>query len=146
MAEVIKGLGVVWSTDLFKIDSTTTAGNTGTFASGKVQSVSYEHGADKAEVKGDDGEVKSVIFSNVNERITVEVVPTGTTIALAVASNVLPAIGADVTIVDTGDSELNAAVFMYESGSKRRTVDGAAVLTMNLVRYGLATMSTAAAS
>ena len=142
MAEVIKGLGVVWGANLFDPSITGTGTNTGAYATGKVQSVKYDHGADKVEVKGDDGDVKAVVFTNVVEKITVDVVPTGSSVANAVSSNVLPAIGQDITIIDTGDSELNAAVYMYESGSKNRSVDGAATITMNLCRYGLATLST----
>ena len=145
MAEVIKGLGVVWGANLFSAVAATPNTTYGT-ATGKVQSVSYEHNSEKVEVKGDDGEVQAVIFFNTTEKITVDVIPIGATIAAAVTNNVLPTIGSNVTITDTADSEFNAAVFIYDGGSKRRTVDGAAVLTMNLVRYNQATLADPAAS
>lgn len=147
MAEVVKGLGVVWGTNLFS--GAASNGNIGTVSGtryGVVQSVRYSIGSDVAEVKGDDAEVLAIILSNVIENITVEVVPTGATIATAVANNILPTIGDDVVITDTGDSELTSTTFMFLGGDKNRTVDGAATLTFNLRRYGLATKSTVAAS
>ena len=140
MAEVIKGTGVIWSTDGLSLSAT------GLYAAGKIQSVRYNLGGDVTEIKGDDAEVKAVIFSNSIENMTIEVVPTGSTIAAAVANFILPARGADVTITDTVDGEINSAVFMFVDGDKNRTVDGAGTLTMNIRRYGGATLSTVAAS
>lgn len=136
MAEVIKGLGVVWSTDALAVSGT------GVFATGKIQSIRYNFGGDVAEIKGDNGEVKAVVFSNDIENITIEVVPTGSSVANANSSFVLPARGADVAITDSADGEINSTTFMFIDGDKNRTVDGAATLTMNLRRYGGATLST----
>jgi hypothetical protein len=139
-AEIVKGTGVVWSTAGLSMSAT------GLYAAGKIQSISYELNGDVVEVKDDNAAVAAVVLANDIENLTVEVVPTGSTIAAAVANFILPARGADVTITDTVDGEINSAVFMFIDGSKNRTVDGVGTLTMNIRRYGAATLSTIAAS
>lgn len=135
MASVQKGItgfGVVWS-----LGTTITATGIGT---NQLQSVDYGLESDVKELKGADAATKCIIFSDTKENMTIEVIPSGATIALAKAANVIPAIGADVTIVDADDAEIAGSPgattrWHFLSGTKRKTVDGEVRLTFVLRRY-----------
>jgi len=140
-----KGTGVKWSIE-------TTFTGTGVYATGIVQSVKYGLDGDQKKIKGADGKTVTRIFSDTIETITIEVIPSGTTLALAKASYVLPARGADITVVDSDDSEIagsgtsdGTGTYIFISGEKTTTIDGEAVLTMVLER-GEKHLATVAAS
>lgn len=133
MASVQKGtVGVAWS-----LVTGATATGMGTFT---VQGADYSIESELKEIKGADGAVKTIIHSNARETLTLDVIPSGATIALAKAANVMPAIGADVAVTDADDTELVGAAgtsnrWHFVSGQKRKTIDGEVRLTFNLVRY-----------
>ena len=152
-AEIVKGLGVVWGVAGFAagatgISSNDKLGDAAALASatGKVQSVKYDLDGKTAEVSDENGDCAAVIFFADTEKITVEVVPSGATIAAAVLNWILPARGADVTITDTVDTEITTKVFMFMRGTKNRTVEGVGTMSFELERKGAATLSTIAAS
>jgi hypothetical protein len=133
MSSVQKGVfGVKWAIS---------AGVTGTgIGTVEPQSVEYSRKSDKKTVKGADGYTKCVIYSDQMEGMTLEVVPSGASQTLAKAANILPAIGADVTLTDVSDAQKptgpgGATLWTFEDGTKRETVDGEARLTFVLVRH-----------
>jgi len=135
---VQKGTGIVWSLPNFALSGT------GVYATGIVQSVSYGLGGDEAETKGSDGVVKSLNLYNRKEEITVEVVPSGATLAAAKACAILPDLGADITVADTDDTGSQiigsstgdgTGTYIFISGNVNKRVDGATTLTMVLRRY-----------
>lgn len=132
---VQKGAGVVWSHGV-------TATGTGVFATGIVESVEYEQSPETDEkTYGADGKVKNRVFADTLERIVLNVIPTGATIAAAKSANVLPAIGADITIVDADDSEIagsgssdGTGTYVYVGGSKTKNIRGKGMLRMTVER------------
>lgn len=141
MASVQKGasgFGVVWSLG-------TSVSGTGVAATSSVQSVDFAEEADTKDIKGADGATKCKVFSDQRQTLTIEVVPTGATIAAAKLCNIVPALGADITITDADDAEVAASTWICTGASKRKTIDGEVRITMNLVKHG-DTLSTIAAS
>ena len=131
MASVQKGtFGVVWG-----LGTTVSASGLGTCT---VQSVDFGVETKKKEIVSSDGETRCVVYHDQQDAITIEVVPSGATIAAAKTAGAsgLPAIGADVTITDSDDSEVAASTWVFEGGSKRKTVDGEVRVTMNLRKFG----------
>jgi len=112
----------------------TTVSGTGV-GTGIVQSVDFGEESDEKAIKGADGATKALIFSDARQTLTVEIIPSGATEALARAASVLPAVGATVTVTDSQDSEIAATTWIFISGSKRRSVDSESVLTFNLRKY-----------
>jgi hypothetical protein len=124
---VQKGTALVWGVGGFSLDGT------GVYATGIVQSVQYSLGGEEAETRGPDGKVENVVFYAKKEELTVEVIPSGSSIADAKGNAVLPARGADVTVAtDVGGF---GETFIFVTGSINQRVDGACSLTMNLRRY-----------
>jgi hypothetical protein len=132
MAETVNGtLGVVWGIAM----GMSGTGVTGSFA---TQSLQFSADADEAEIRNGKGAVVTDIFYNQRQTITIEVIPTGTTIALARTNNVLPAPGAIVTVTDTEDTELagtNSGKYIFVRGSKSKSNTGATSLSMELKQY-----------
>jgi hypothetical protein len=130
-----KGTGIVWSL--------VTALSGTVFASGIVESVEYELMPETDEkTYGADGKIKNRTFSDVTERITVTVIPTGATIAAAKSSNVLPAIGADITVTDADDTEIagsgssdGTGTYIFVGGNKSKQIRGKGTLRMTLDRH-----------
>ena len=128
MANVQRGtIAVSWSL-------VTTVSGTGT-GTGTVQSVDFTEESDEKAIKGADGATACVVFSDQRQTCTVEIIPSGTTKALAKAANVLPAVGATITLTDADDTEVAATTWIFLGGSKRKSVDDNAVITMNLRKY-----------
>jgi hypothetical protein len=128
-----RGAAVVWA-----IDTTMTGTGIGTHIG---QSLDYKFGSEQKKIRGTDGVTVTRIFHDNMESITYEIVPTGSTRALAQAANVLPAIGADVTLLSANDTEATGSgtgdgtgAFIFLGGSKKHTVDGECRLTFELER------------
>lgn len=134
MAETINGIvGVVWGIGV--------TGLTGSGISTFVpQSLQFSAEADEAEIRNGKGQVVTDIFYNQRHTITIEVIPTGATIAAARTSNVLPAPGAIITVVESSaeDAELtgtNSAKYIFVRGSKSKSNTGATSISMELKQY-----------
>lgn len=143
MASVQKGVGVVWS-----LATGASATGMGTFI---TQSVDFGISATETEIKGLDGATKSLILSDPREDVTIEVVPSSTTLALAKAANILPDPGADVIVTDTDDAEIagsgtgnGTGTYIFLAGRKNKTTDGVTRLTFTLRRYQDTHLSTVA--
>src|SRR5688572_11290079 len=98
MAETVNGTkGVVWGIGV--------TGLTGTgFTTFEPQSAQFSAESDEAEIRNGKGQVVTDIFYNQRHTLTIEVIPTGSTITLARAANILPIPGAIITVVDTEDT------------------------------------------
>ena len=127
-------LAVAWS--LATTAASAVAGQLGT---GTVQSVDFAEEADEKEIKGADGDVKAVIFSNARETCTLEIIPSGATLAAAKTANVIPAVGQTITITDADDAEVasTTALWICTGASKRKSIDGESVITVNCRRYAV---------
>lgn len=135
---VQKGTGLVWGLAGVALSGT------GVYATGIVQSVQYNLGGDEAETRGNDGNVRNIVFYAGKEDMTVEVIPSGATLAAAKACSILPARGADVTVADSDDTGSQivgsgtsdgTGTYIFVSGTVNKRVDGACTLTMVLRRY-----------
>ena len=128
MANVQRGtIAVAWSL-------VTTFSGTGT-GTGTVQSVDFTEESDEKAIKGADGATVCLVFSDQRQTCTIEIIPSSSTKALAKAANVLPDIGATITLTDTEDAEVAGTTWIFLGGSKRKSVDDNAVITMNLRKY-----------
>lgn len=116
--------------------SAVTACSTG-LASGMIQSVDFAEEADEKEIKDVGGDVKSIVFSNARQTCTLEIIPSGTTLALAKAANVLPSIGDTIYVVDSDDAEVQSQTWICTGASKRKSVENESVLTVNLRKYAV---------
>lgn len=105
MAETISGVGVVWGLGS-TLTATDAASGIGTFL---PQSADFDAEADNVEVPDYRGETVASIHYNQRELLRMEVIPTGATIALARAANIIPTPGAVITVVDTIDTEIAGA-------------------------------------
>ncbi len=132
MAETIRGVGVVWG---IGSDFAVTATGMGTFL---PQGVDFDTDAEEVEIADYKGETVGEIFFNEKDTLKMEVIPKGTSIALAKAANILPSPGAVVTVVDTNDTEIAGATttaYLFIRGSKRKSAKGAVTLNFELKRY-----------
>jgi hypothetical protein len=138
MASVQKGSAVFWSI-------ATTASATG-LGAGLIQSITFTPSATKTEVKGADGATKTEVYSNAMESITLEIIPnSATSIALGGAACTLPEMGADLTVVDSVDTEIAGAsttVYIVDTASKSRSVDGVAKLNLTAHRFTAGQLAT----
>jgi hypothetical protein len=145
MAAIQKGSsgnGVIWSMGIG-------ISGTGVLATFKQSNADYTESSKEKEIPGADGETTTLVLYDTKMDLTVDVVPSGATVAAAKSCNILPAIGADVTITDsqeTGSPSEVAAQYICMGGTKRYQIDGEEHITMNLRRYGVGTLSTIAAS
>jgi hypothetical protein len=136
MAVIQLGTPLVWATN-----GVTFTGS-GVYATGKVMSVGYTLDGEWTEVRGQLGAVLTVVIPDSVETVECEVIPTGASLAAAVAANVLPARGAAVTFTDTDDAENSSGrIFYFKSGSKAKSNTDKSTLKMTLVRYDDANMS-----
>jgi hypothetical protein len=132
MAETIRGVGVVWG---LGSDFSATGTGVGTFL---PQGADFEVEADEVEIPDYKGETIGEIFLNEKNTLKMEVIPKGTTLALARAANVLPSPGAVITVVDTNDAEIAGATttaYLFIRGSKRKSVKDVVKLNFELKRY-----------
>ena len=103
-----------------------------------IRTYNYSREADTKEVRGLTGDVNNITYYNYRERLTVDIILTGTTMAAALADFVLlPKPGDDCTIVATDDTQVAASTtqFIVESASKVATQDDHGTMSISLVRY-----------
>ena len=132
MANVQRGtIAVSWSL-ITSVSATSPDTGVGT---GTVQSVDFTEESDEKAIKGADGATACLVFSDQRQTCTIEIIPSGATKALAKAANVLPNVGTTITLTDTEDAEVAATTWIFLGGSKRKSVDDNAVITMNLRKY-----------
>lgn len=132
MAETISGVGVVWG-----LGSSLTATGTGigTFL---PQSADFDAESDNVEVPDRSGETVASVHYNQRELLRMEVIPTGATIALARAANIIPEPGTVVTVVDTIDAEIaGATTTAYElmRAGKRKSNKDVTKLVFEMRRF-----------
>lgn len=131
MAEVQNGTkAVVWGM---------TTGATGTgMGTFEAQSANFDAEADEVEIRNAKGQVVTDIFYNQRHLLRMEVIPSGTTLALAKAASILPAPGAIITVTDADDTELTAthtALYIFVRGSKAKSNTGETRLTFEMKQY-----------
>ncbi len=126
-------VGVAWSTSVGA-----TASGMGTFVG---QSADYTRGGEEKKIRGLDGVTVNRTFFDGLEKLTLEVIPTGATVALANTASVLPARGTDVAITDTtgspliGTGEVDGTGFwMFLEGTIKKSTDNEIRLTFQLER------------
>src|SRR5688572_6624451 len=130
MAETLLGVGVVWG-----LTTGATASGMGVFL---PQSADFSVDSDRVEVRNGLGQVVGEVYHNQRQTMTMEVIPSSTTIALSRTANVMPAPGAVVTVTDTVDTELaatHAGKYIFIRGSKKKTNTDLTKLTFELVQY-----------
>jgi len=126
MAELLKGTGVVWG-----VNATLTG--TGIFT-GTVLSLTWDHNVKENEIPNADGETQALVLYDQKKEATIEVTPTGASVSAANTNNVVPEIGADITIVDANDAEI-AGQYIYIGGGKQYRVDDVVKINMKLRKY-----------
>ena len=130
---VQKGDAIVWSL-------VTAVSGTG-IGAGIVDSVEYDQTPVSDEMThGLDGKVKNRTFADTLERVTVNVIPSASTIASAKSNNIVPAIGADVTVTDADDAEIAGSAatsnsYHVVSARKSKTAKGKASVTITMERF-----------
>jgi len=122
----IKGVGVVWG-----ISGGLYAQATG---APLTQSQDWKIESEQKEFKDSVGNTKGLSFFNENYELTMDVVPSGSTLTLAKAENILPTTGSKVTITDADDSEI-AGDYLFISGNKKKAIDQEVILTFVLKRW-----------
>lgn len=131
MAETVNGtVGVVWG-----LASGATGTGMGTF---EPQSGTFDAESDEVEIKSKKGSTLTDIYYNFRHRYRLEVIPTGATIALARAANILPQPGAIITVTDTEDTEVsgtNSGKYILERASKAKSNTDASKLTFELKQW-----------
>ena len=144
MAETIKGAGVFWGIGTSFVAAGTGIGTTG--GTNNPQSVKFSVEAEKRiKVDNSQGETIAEAFANQMQKMTIDVIPTGTTIAIAKAQSILPEPGAVVTITDTDDPEaaaLNSGKYIFISGTKNRSNGDVVKMTFELEQYVARDLST----
>ncbi len=130
MAETVLGTGVVWG-----IAGTTITG-TG-IGSHLAQSSSLSIDSEMVEIKNGDGETVGTVHYNSKETFTMDVIPTGATLSLIAsrAANIMPAVGALITVADTDDPYHTSKKFIFISGSKGRSNTDVAKLSFTMIRW-----------
>ena len=81
------------------------------------QSASYTREADEQEIRDANGDVVNLTIYNERSTLELEVIPIGTTLALAQSKNVSPAYGELVTVTDTSTSNGHSQVVGDNSGN-----------------------------
>ena len=107
-----------------------------------VRTYNYSKEADTKEVRNASGDVVNMTYYNARERISLDLIVNGTTLAAALTSfNVLPVVGATVDITSTsGDSQIDSAgdtsdEWTVESASKVATQDDFGTMSITCVRW-----------
>jgi hypothetical protein len=127
------GDAIVWSL----VTSVTGTG----MATGIVDSVEYEISPESDEkTHGLDGKVKNRTFADTLERVTVNIIPSAATIASAKSNNIVPAIGAQLAVVDADDTEIAGSVassnsYHCVSARKSKTAKGKASVSVTMERF-----------
>lgn len=134
------GFGVIWSVDL----SYGTGFGIGANASWKTQSADLrkEAGIYSEFRDPSTGDTSLVVIGDITRSITIEVIPSGNTIAYAKENaNILPDPGTLCTLTDnfeTSGTDIDngsGTTWVCRSASKRYTNNGELRITMELTRY-----------
>jgi len=134
MAEAILGTkSVVWG--LATVPSATGMGTAIV-----VQSADFKVESESAEFKNAVGQTVAKIYYNQKETMTIEVVPSSTSVAFAQAGSILPLPGTVVTVTDASDTEVAGSTgannaWIFVSGSKKKSNTGFNMLTFELERW-----------
>ena len=131
MAESVVGtVGVVWG-----LGTSGTGTGIGTF---QAQSANFSAESESAEFRNNKGQTIGKVFFNQKHTLSLEVIPSGTTIALAKAANIIPVPGAIVTITDTEDTEVSGThtgKYICVRASKQKSNTDITKITMELEQY-----------
>ncbi len=131
MAEVQVGtLAVAWG-----LVTGATGSGMGTFT---PQSADFTVNSKSVETPNGVGQTINKTFYDFKQELSMEVIPTGTTLALAKAANILPVPGSIITVTDAGDTELtatNSAKYIFVEGSKKKSATGAVTLSFKLEQW-----------
>ena len=103
-----------------------------------IRTYNYSKEADSKEIRGLTGDVVSMTYYNARERLQVDIIVTGATLAAALADFILlPAVGDDCTVIATGDTQIAASStqWIVEAASKVATQDDHGTMSLTLVRY-----------
>jgi hypothetical protein len=131
MAEIQRGSAVVWGI------STSSATYTGVGTSRQhFQSQTFSYEADMEETRAGNGTTASVVHYNRSKNVTISVVPSATTLALAISANIVPEPGQDVTVTDT-DTVIGGGgiAYMCVSASMHKSNTGKTTIEMTLKRW-----------
>lgn len=128
----IKGKAVIWSVGAITYSAGIVVGNGSLF----TQSVGFTRTSDKAEVKDNQGIIKSVIFSAFKKVLAITVVPAGgatNTIASAQATGDIATLqaGTLITVADDSGTLIDGSYNLI-SAKQNRTVDGVATIDLEL--------------
>jgi len=129
----IKGRAVVWSVGAITYTAGIVVGTGDAF----TQSIAVTRTSEKAEVKDNQGIIRSQIFSAFKKTLTITVVPAGGSgantlaIARATADVFLLQAGTLITVVDDSGTTIDASYNLI-SARENRTVDGAATIDLEL--------------
>lgn len=121
-------LATVWG--LGDLDATGTG--IGTF---EPQSGSFGKEADSKSLMDANGDTFIKVFKNQKKTLSLTVIPTGATLALAKSANILPSPGTIVTVTSTDDAEIDSdhgGRYILESASKSLSNNNEVTLTFEL--------------
>ena len=107
MSATIKGTGVVWSVG----GVTFTAGIVSSSNPSMPQSLTFTRGSEKSEIKDNGGTIKTQVFHGFKKTLSITVVPSGSSVANARASqdaHMLPP-GTTITVVDDSGTVIDAS-------------------------------------
>lgn len=123
----ITGLGVVWG-----ISSTENSFGSGT---AKINGQTFRRAAKEDAFMDRNGETVGLSFFDRTKELELTVYPSGTTLALAVACNILmPQPGDAFTVVDSADSQV-AGIYIVKEASKDKRSDSKVTWTLKLTVY-----------
>lgn len=132
MAETQRGVGVVWGIST----SGVTYSGSGTL---RHQSQQFSRSADSDETRDELGEVINVTTYNQQQELQLTVVPSGSTMAAAKSSNIVPVPGEKILIIDSVDTEVGAASpgkeYMVVSASKSKSNTGKTTIEITAKRW-----------
>lgn len=138
MSETLKGKGIVWG-----IGGTLTMAKlpSGTIidSSDMAQSEDFAWQSEKEEIRSGTGEPGAIAYYNPTKTVTVTVIPSAASIADAKTSmdEMLLLAGTGAAITDPASSIVGApANYIVEQTRLRRTNTGAALIEMDLIKYG----------
>lgn len=122
MGAVIKGTGVVFST-----------GAIGGILTHIEQSADAARSAEKTVVKDNGGAARAVAYHGFMKTLTLSIIPQGATVALAQAAMDTGMYGPGTSLIITDDiGTVVDGTYNVDSSRQRRTVDGVAVLDLEL--------------
>lgn len=134
MAATIRGIGVVWS-----VGGVTFAGAGSAILSSTdpslPQSLRYNRSATVQKIKSTNGDIVSAIFSGFKKSISLNVIPSGTSLADALTSKEAHIVdpGTKVTLADASGTTQIEQNWIVVSAKENRTVDGVISIDMDLV-------------